>query len=360
MTFQKGRALCIGISQYAGRNVLPSAVANDASDIAALLRDPAFCSYPPAQVHVLLNKQATKSAILTELAWLAREAAPDETVFVFFSGHGARSAITGQGHLVPVDVNATNIDGTCISGVELSQALSAIKADRVVTLLDACHSGGTGDPKSSEVTSFPLGLADKDYDTLAEGAGRVLMASSRATEVSYCQSGMRNSVFTTALLQALRGAAAIRNDGHVRVFDVFHYVSQEVAARQPNQHPIFKGTAIEQNFPLALYRGGKDVSAPTTYPSDDSWWYQLEALVCELYPSGPADSEFWSRAGGDPSQLRPSQTGRATWHNAMRTLRQGGGGAGISAEKALGVVLIDYPSSVQAITLRLQLVAAVS
>ncbi len=338
--------------------MLPPAVANDASDIAGLLSDPAYCCYPAAQVHVLLNKQATKSAILAELAWLAREAAPDETVFVFFSGHGTRSASTDQGYLVPVDVDTTDLEGSCISGVELSQALGAIKADRVVTLLDACHSGGTGDPKSNDVTGFQLSLADKDYDTLAHGAGRVLMASSRASEVSWCLGGMRNSVFTTALLQALRGAAAIRNDGLVRVFDVFHFVSQEVAARQPNQHPIFKGTAIEQNFPLALSGGGKSLSAPTTPPKDEAWWSQLEILVCQLYPSGPTDSEFWSRAGGDPSQLRPSQTGRASWHSAIRTLRQGGGGAGVSPESALKVVMLDYPSNVNAVALRLQLVAA--
>ena len=67
---------------------------------------------------------------------------------------------------------------------------------------------------------------------------------------------MDNSLFTHFLLEALRGNARTRGDGLIRVFDVFDYVSEEVPARG-RQHPIFKATDLENNFPIALYRGGK-------------------------------------------------------------------------------------------------------
>jgi uncharacterized caspase-like protein len=67
------------------------------------------------------------------------------------------------------------------------------------------------------------------------------MASCRADEVSAVFSGARNSVFTTALLAGLRGAADKSASGFIKVFDLFNYVSEEVPKLIPDgQHPIFK------------------------------------------------------------------------------------------------------------------------
>jgi hypothetical protein len=115
------------------------------------------------------------------------------------------------------------------------------------------------------VDNVKAGLDEKTYAALAEGAGRVIMASSRSSEVSLVFQGMRNSLFSHYLLEALRGASADRGDGLVRVFDVFHFVSDRVPshaeANQAIQHPIFKAQDVETNFPLALRLGGKSAGA---------------------------------------------------------------------------------------------------
>jgi hypothetical protein len=67
---------------------------------------------------------------------------------------------------------------------------------------------------------------------------------------------MENSLFTYYLLDALRGSARTHNDGLLRIFDIFEYVSEQVPARG-NQHPIFKAADLEDNFPVSLYVGGK-------------------------------------------------------------------------------------------------------
>ena len=54
------------------------------------------------------------------------------------------------------------------------------------------------------------GLDLKTYGVLAEGKGRVLLASSRANEVSLILPGKKNSLFTHYLLDALKGAAGPR------------------------------------------------------------------------------------------------------------------------------------------------------
>jgi hypothetical protein len=72
---------------------------------------------------------------------------------------------------------------------------------------------------------------------------------------------MNNSLFTHYLLEALRGHASTHEDGLIRVFDVFHYIAENVPTRGP-QHPIFKATDLQNNFPIALYLGGKQIEGP--------------------------------------------------------------------------------------------------
>jgi hypothetical protein len=101
------------------------------------------------------------------------------------------------------------------------------------------------------------------------------MASSRSTEYSYVMPGDTNSLFTRHLLDGLRGAAP-GPGGVIRVFDLFDYVQPRVTADEPQQHPIFKAE-IEENFPVALYAGGKaPPPAPPTPPAED---YAFDAFV---------------------------------------------------------------------------------
>ena len=131
--------------------------------------------------------------------------------------------------------------------------MNDLKVKRLAAFFDSCFSGGTGEPKSGAAAQvlYKPGLQQDYYEQLARGAGRVIMASSRENEVSLVQPGMRNSLFTHHLLEALRGNTETRSDGLVRVFDVFEYVSQKVATGGA-QHPIFKAASLEDNFPIAL------------------------------------------------------------------------------------------------------------
>jgi len=62
---------------------------------------------------------------------------------------------------------------------------------------------------------------------------------------------MKNSVFTHYMLEALRGQGPSLGDGYIRVFDLFRHVSEKVPSRA-KQHPIFKATAMEEDFVVAL------------------------------------------------------------------------------------------------------------
>jgi hypothetical protein len=82
----------------------------------------------------------------------------------------------------------------------------------------------------------------------------VVVASSRAHELSFA--GKPYSAFTLALMEALAGEGAARQDGYVRVADLAQYTGRRVPARtQDRQHPILSFEQAD-NFPLAYYAAG--------------------------------------------------------------------------------------------------------
>jgi hypothetical protein len=338
--FSDGHALVIAVADYVQVRPLPAAVLHDAQDIVATLTSAAHCGYASQNVKLLLNNHATLDAINQELEALAARAKPSDTVLIFFSGHGA--PLGDESALVPYDCDPRRIAESTLSEPKLSAALARIKAERLVVLIDACHAGAAASFKSDDVAPT-LGFNEKSLSQLAQGTGRVLIASSRATEYSHVLDGARNSLFTEHLLGALRGGARTNGDGLIRVFEVFNHVCERVRKAMPNkQHPIFKASDLEDNFPIALELGG--VKRLDSSPSNaGKVWRQLEDILSDLYPAGPQDQELWLRAGGDISRLRLGSTGRAGWFAALRTLRQGGGGVGISQSSLTATALQDFP-----------------
>ena len=343
-----GHAVVIGVANYRNAAPLPDAVLNDARDVAATLKSKAYCGYDDRNVHLLLDGDATLQRIRAALASVAETSRLDDTVVIFFSGHGAclGDPTDPESALLPVECDAQNLATTSLSEPEFSSALHRFATQRLLVLIDACHSAGAGSFKgyrAGEITD--LGYSEKSLVRLAQGTGRVLIASSRSNEQSWVLPNARNSVFTSHLLDAFRGRARTSGDGVIRVFEIFNYVAETVKREVPGrQHPIFKASDLEDNFPVALNRG-RVMSNTTTSVSgaESEVWSQLEEIMPDLYPAGPMDQEIWSRAGGDPSRLHLNDTGRVAWFKALRMLCRGGGGKGILRESLIGTALEDYP-----------------
>jgi hypothetical protein len=257
--FSQGHALVIGVANYPKVSKLPEAVLNDARDLAGVLHAQAYCAYPSPNVELLLDADATADRIRTGLLRLAESSGSSDTAIIFFSGHGGRieNGTDAGAYLIPFDCDPMQLGKTAISSVELTELFSEIRAKRLVILLDAYHAAGAGDLKAvAPLKQMKAGFEMATYDALAEGAGRVIMASSRTDETSLIIGGMSNSIFTHYLLEALKGAAAAPGESVVRVFNVFQYVA-DIVPTVAGQHPNFKAHDVESNFPLALYQGGK-------------------------------------------------------------------------------------------------------
>lgn len=344
MEFKDGRALIIGIANYAEVSPLPAAVLNDANDTADVLRSLGYCGYPDGNVTVLLDQEATLEGIRTALANLASSALPNDTVTIFFSGHGARLGTSEDPicALIPYDCKRSDAVGTTLGESEFSEALAKIKAARLLVIVDACHAGGAATLKSDFDDLVIGGFDEKALQRLAAGTGRVVLASSRATETSIVMNSARNSVFTTAILSGLKGGAPASAESTIKVFELFNFVAEAVRQAVPGrQHPILKVSDLEENFPVALSLGGTKAVA-SNIPGRT-----IDTILPDLFPAGPTDQDIWLRAGGDVSRLRLGGTGRSAWFSALRLLSQGGGGADISRESLIAAALEDFPNHLE-------------
>lgn len=283
---KNAHALVLGIANYQRVNKLPPTVLQDARDIRDLLVDARRCGYPPGNVQILLDQEATGAALRQALADLAARSDPGSTVFFYLSGHGGRveSGPHAGEYILPVDADYTSgesIARTAISGAAFSKALRAAPARKVVVVFDCCHAGGIGQPKDATAPVLKAGLPESYYDALAlaGGRGRVILASARSTEYSYVLPGAQNSLFTQHLLAGLRGGLP-SEDGLIRVFDLFEYLQPRVTGDQPDQHPIFKAE-VEENFAVALYLGGQKGVVPR---DDEGFRYDAYVSYADREP----------------------------------------------------------------------------
>ncbi len=245
-----GHALVIGVGAD-----LPNTI-DDAQGLAGILRDRERCAYPTDQVHLLSGPAANRDNILDELARLAQIDDREATVIFYFSGHGYNvTTATGEAYyLLPYGYDLDRLVSSAIRGKTLMDKLAAIPAKKLLVLLDCCHAGGIEVSKAPGTQFVKAPLPPEVPALLAQGRGRVIIASCRAGELSYA--GKPYSAFTLALIEALAGVGAAVEDGFVRVADLALHGRQMVPRRTGNrQHPILNFEQAD-NFVLAYYAAG--------------------------------------------------------------------------------------------------------
>src|SRR5262245_29426665 len=139
--FKQGYALIIGVGDYVGSGFasLPATI-SDATEVRKVLTDPTRCGYVEKQVRLLTGADAELYNMTTELARLAKEAPPDATVIIYFSGHGGRTAgFDSEIFLCPREADIKDLDHTALSQTEFAAALNKIRAQKVLVLLDCCY-----------------------------------------------------------------------------------------------------------------------------------------------------------------------------------------------------------------------------
>ena len=141
LSFTHGYALLIGVG-----NDLPMTV-KDATVLHDLLINPARAGYPTTQAILLTENETRRENILAAFDHLIQQVDddPEATVIVYFSGHGGVIRAPDQVSeyfLVPYDYDPNHYKSTTISDREFTTKIEAIKARKLVVVLDCCHAGG--------------------------------------------------------------------------------------------------------------------------------------------------------------------------------------------------------------------------
>lgn len=244
-------ALIVGISNFADSDVpkLKYSVKDAIDFYNYLVKDAGFA---PDHVRILLDEKASQRRVMSELGqkFLAQVVKPDDLVVLFFSTHGspAQMDLRGDNYLVAYDSDPEDLFAT---GIEMKRVLDAansrVLTDRVVIVLDACHSGSLKPGSkglSREVGNF-------DSDKIAQGAGQLVICSSQPDEQSWESRRYKNGVFTRHLIDAMNRTKSPRelNDAFE---DMKVKVQSEVLEdRQAEQVPVLNSNWDGRSLLLA-------------------------------------------------------------------------------------------------------------
>lgn len=188
------RALIIGIDDYKDPDIpdLKTPV-NDAEAMGKLLHD----RYG-FEIELLLNRKATKEAIYRALRKLAISTKEDDSVLIYYAGHGALDRTYNDGWWVPADAKGGN-PITYLDNVQVQKAMRSMQARHVLLISDSCYSGTL----FGQDRAMPPVIDDKYYLNFYNEKSRWGMTSGNKTPVS--DSGSEgHSVFAYQLLKELR------------------------------------------------------------------------------------------------------------------------------------------------------------
>lgn len=199
-------------------------------------------------VTYLLNEKATKSEVEKYLYYTLPKAGKDDTVILYFSGHGALDPFRPNDFFfLPFDAESQYPGTTSVkmSGLEF---LKGVNAERVLIIADACYAGGFSKEKAKSLSpSLDLFLREA-----RSSSGRAIITSARDDQFSWESPELRTSIFTHYFLEGLKGKADKNHDGVVTLSEAYEYAySRTKDETKGKQHPQFEGKVVGA-FPLSF------------------------------------------------------------------------------------------------------------
>lgn len=192
--------------------------AKDARDLATVLRDPAVGAFD--EVVVLGRADETgRDQLLAAVRALAGPAPrADDTVVVFFSGHGSL-AQTPRGDLERViiarDTRKEALLATGLRLADLLEAFEALPSRRKALVLATCHSGGGKGLVTPDVSRLLQGQKGTlaPLETVSHAA--LVLSASDLGQPAREDDRLENDVYTHYLVEALARGADANGDGAV-------------------------------------------------------------------------------------------------------------------------------------------------
>ena len=290
------RALLIGMSYQGAPHVsrLPG-IDLDINRMEQVARDLGI-----SDIRKLWNEEATLDGIRGAIQALGEGVGPDDLVLVYYSGHGTRVPDRGDRDegdgldeaLVPFDAKPVGDDlENALADDEFGRLLGGVATNRLLLVVDACHSGTAAKSIGGTVVSkafiYSTGAAKglrlpsddvSGFEPSSTDGGARLIGIMAARDHESAVATSRGSVLTSATHEAVSTAIQGGDDG-VTVNDLFDRVGRRVAmeterlkASNPevSQHPslfVSEGSEDMREMQLPLHAGAVD--EPRLDPPED-------------------------------------------------------------------------------------------
>src|SRR5688572_27293374 len=217
-------AVVVGIGDYRADDIPDLRFASrDAQSVYDFLKSPS-AGFQEDHIVFLKDADATNQAIREALFVFLQKANYNDLVFIYFAGHGAPDPTRPDNlYLLPHDADTKAL---AVSGFPMWDVKTAlrrqIKAERVIVVADACHSGGTKDGETNPING--------SFGDLFTPSRRVILTAADDNELSYEDHkwGGGHGVFTYNFIEGLKGAADSNGNGIVTFQEAADYVAVKV------------------------------------------------------------------------------------------------------------------------------------
>ena len=330
-------ALLVGVGKYQSRTINTLRYpATDATGIRDALLDGKLGNVPAANIRLLVDEGATKSAVQDAVQnFLKPNVKSGDQVIIFLAGHGVAKGVgaRAKSFLLPTDTRGLSLEAlenTAVDLRELSNEIGALPASQFVIFVDACRE----DPAPGR------GLKGNLQSDVLTRSVSVVPENASQSSVSFfaCSIGQRafedpnleHGVFTHWILQGIKtGAVPQRPDGAIDMARLTSYVSQQVR-KWAKESSDAGDDAIEQSpeavttslaGPVVLMRVKRDLpDAPvdfmpsklTVFASPDSATITLDGRKIGV---GVGETEL---AGGGDYKVRVEVPGYAPVEKSVK------------------------------------------
>lgn len=252
-------AVIVGIEKYPS-NPLRFAV-DDAR--AFYSEGSSLMNIPSDHCILLLDEEATVAAFREAVRRIARQAGPDDAVYIFFSGHGGyTSDQDGDEQDDHLDEYLVFHDDVLLDD-DFAQLMQSVRVRLKALLLDSCFSGGAARgvrciSPAREVSYRGFGEAFFIQELRQRGTrepalpeGVVLLAASQPDQPSWEDERISHGVFTYFLLKGLRGPADSDRDGSITFQEMRDWLNRHIPdyvltipsnTEQRRQHAFLAGS----------------------------------------------------------------------------------------------------------------------
>ncbi len=238
-------SVIVGVSRYTHMPSLKY-TDDDAYHLYAFLKSPEGGAVPDEQIAVLIDEDANKNQIIRTMKRKFHKADANDVIVFYFSGHGY------DGSFIPSDFDGKN---NLLSHHDLIDVLESSKAKHKVVFADACHSGSLHQNNTIAMKSpYSKKLTDYYSQFNESNGGLALLMSSKETEYSLEDHGLRQGVFSHYLMRGLKGEANTNNDRLISISELYDYVNHNVRRYTGNiQTPTITGN-FDKNMPVGMIR----------------------------------------------------------------------------------------------------------